>query len=81
VHHSAAYSLSLRLLKPMPTTKHRISISLLDDEYTELSDVAQQSRVSMAWLARQALVEFLARNRDKAMLSPVTVRTLSEAAR
>ena len=65
----------------MPTTKHRISISLPDDEYAELSHVAQHSRVSMAWLARQALIEFLARHRDKGEPSPVTVRTLNEAAR
>ena len=65
----------------MPTSKHRISISLADDEYAELSDVAAGSRVSMAWLARQALIEFLERQRDKGAQTPIPVQTLERAAR
>lgn len=65
----------------MPTSKHRISISLADDEYAELSDVAANSRVSMAWLARQALIEFLERQRDKRPPTPIPVQTLQRAAR
>jgi predicted transcriptional regulator len=65
----------------MPTSKHRISISLADDEYTELSDVAAGSRVSMAWLARQALIEFLKRQRENRAQTPIPVQTLERAGR
>lgn len=65
----------------MPTSKHRISISLADDEYAELSDAAENSRVSMAWLARQALIEFLDRQRKKRGPAPVPMQTLQRAAR
>lgn len=64
----------------MPTVKHRISISLADHEYAELSDVASNSRVSMAWLARQALIEFLERQRVKRAPTPVPVQTLERTA-
>jgi hypothetical protein len=65
----------------MPTSKHRISISLADDEYTELSDAAATSRVSMAWLARQALIEFLERQRHKRAPAPIPVQKLRRAGR
>jgi hypothetical protein len=65
----------------MPTSKHRISISLADDEYAELSDTAVNSRVSMAWLARQALIEFLERQRKNRAPAPVPVQTLQRAVR
>ena len=65
----------------MPTAKHRVSLSLPDNEYAELSTVAKQTRVSMAWLARQALIEFLDRHRGKQPPSPITVRKLQRAGR
>lgn len=65
----------------MPTSKHRISISLADDEYSELSAVAASSRVSTAWLGRQALIEFLERQRPKAHAAAVPVQQLQRAAR
>ena len=65
----------------MPTSKHRISISLADDEYAELADVAANSRVSMAWLAREALIEFLERQREQRALGPIPVQSLQRAAR
>jgi hypothetical protein len=65
----------------MPTSKRRISISLADHEYTEVSDVAANSRVSMAWLARQALIEFLERQREQRAATPIPVQSLQRAAR
>jgi predicted transcriptional regulator len=73
--------LLFRLLTAMPTSKHRISLSLDDDEYARLSSVALQSRVSMAWLARQALIEFLERQKDQRATAPVPLRVSQEAAR
>jgi len=43
----------------MPTAKHRVSLNLTEQEYAQLSDLAQQSRLSMAWLAREALIKYL----------------------
>ena len=34
----------------------------LSGPQSQLSAIAQQSRISMAWLVRQALIEFFARN-------------------
>lgn len=45
----------------MPTNKHRVSINLTEVEYDQLSDLALKSRLSMAWLAREALIEYLRR--------------------
>lgn len=45
----------------MPTNKHRVSINLTEAEYDQLSDLALKSRLSMAWLAREALIEYLRR--------------------
>ena len=42
---------------------HRISVSLSNTEHTELQELSQKHRVSVAWLGRQAIVEFLERCR------------------
>ena len=49
----------------MPTTKQRISINLPEDEYTALSVLATKSNLSMAWVGRKAILDFLDRYRDK----------------
>ena len=59
----------------MPTTKHRISISLDEGEYQQLAATSQRSRVSMAWIARDALIEYLARH--KTSLDPTRRRRIS----
>lgn len=65
----------------MPTTKHRVSINLAADEYAHLSALSQESRVSMAWLAREALIEYLARHAENVSPSRVRIPALSEAGR
>lgn len=37
----------------------RITVSLADEEYGELTALADRYDVSMSWLTRQAVVEFL----------------------
>jgi len=37
------------------TSKHRISVSLSEREYQELSSLSEQYKVSMAWLGRKAI--------------------------
>lgn len=65
----------------MPTPKRRVSINLADDEYEQLSALSQSTRLSMAWLAREALIEYLGRNRDKHAVATVRVPILTEAGR
>ena len=64
----------------MPTAKHRVSINLTEQEYTQLSDLAQQSRLSMAWVAREALIEYLGQRASGRPSGPV-VTALQEAGR
>lgn len=41
--------------------KHRVTVNLADWEYRELSAFSDKHRVSLAWLGRQAIIEFLER--------------------
>lgn len=55
----------------MPTSKQRISINLDDSEYTELSKLADRHKLSMAWIGRTAILEFLDRHRDQSFQLPL----------
>jgi hypothetical protein len=65
----------------MPTPKRRVSINLAEDEYEQLSALSQSTRLSMAWLGREALIEYLARHGEKETAATVRVPVLTEAAR
>jgi len=52
----------------------RISVSLPDDEYVEMSALSDKHDVSVAWLARQAIAEFLERHRNEPLQLPITFR-------
>jgi hypothetical protein len=54
----------------MPTTKRRIAVNLEDDEYAELCSLAEKNEVSLAWLGRRAVVQFLERCRDQQLMLP-----------
>lgn len=41
------------------TAKTRFSVALDENEYAELAAIAERHRVSMAWLVRHAVTEFL----------------------
>ena len=47
------------------TAKTRFSVALNVNEYAELATMAERHRVSMAWLVRNAVAEFLDRYRDE----------------
>ena len=51
----------------MPST-HRLSVNLSPEEHREIAALAETSRVSKAWIGRQALIEFLERYRDRETL-------------
>jgi hypothetical protein len=56
----------------MPTTKQRISINLSDEEYAELAALADKHDISMAWIGRKAILDFLGRNREDPLQLPLT---------
>ena len=53
----------------MPS-KHRITVSLSPEEHHALASLSVKSRVSQAWIARQALVEFLERHQNDQLQLP-----------
>lgn len=55
----------------MPTTKHRVAVNLDDNEFAELAAMADKHDVSLAWLGRQAFLEFLARYRHEQLNLPL----------
>ena len=55
----------------MPTSKQRISINLEDGEYAELSALAEKHDISMAWIGRKAILDFLDRNREAPIQLPL----------
>ena len=62
----------------MPTTKQRISINLPDSEYTELAALAEKHNISMAWIGRKAILDFLERNRENPLQLPLTFSERAE---
>lgn len=38
---------------------HRLSISLNDEQYRQISDIARRNRVSIAWVMREAVERLL----------------------
>ena len=52
--------------------KPRISISLPEREYGELRALADKHHISLSWLGRQAVAEFLERYQDRELQLPLT---------
>ena len=50
---------------------NRISVGLSKAEHTELRELSKKYRVSVAWLGRQAIVEFLERCRGDEFRIPL----------
>lgn len=51
----------------------RVSVGLSDGEYAELLALSQKHRVSLAWLGRQAIIEFMGRYRNQELQLPLTL--------
>jgi len=62
----------------MPTTKQRLSINLPDSEYAELAALAERHNLSMAWIGRKAIIDFLGRHRDNPLQLPLTFSERAE---
>lgn len=56
-------------------TKQRVTVNLTDREYQKLAALAQKNRVSLAWLGRQSIIEFLDRHANGQQLLPLESRT------
>lgn len=59
----------------MPTTKRRVAVNLSDREYEEIMAFAEKHDVSMAWLGRHAILEFLRRYRDEHLQLPLRLQS------
>lgn len=49
----------------------RVSVGLSAKEYTELKALSDKHRISLAWLGRQAIVEFLERSQNRELQLPL----------
>lgn len=56
------------------TSKNRVTVNLTDEEASALSDLAEKSKVSKAWLGRHAICSLLenAQNDDQQIPLPLT---------
>ena len=61
----------------MPS-KHRVSLNLAPEEYREIATLAENARVSKAWIGRQALIEFLERYRNRDLQIPLDLAKASQ---
>lgn len=59
------------------SSKYRISLNLAPEEYREIAALAENARVSKAWIGRQALIEFLERYRDRDLQLPLDLARTS----
>jgi hypothetical protein len=55
----------------MPTTKHRVPANLTNAEFSELAAMAEKYDVSLAWLTRKAILEFIDRYRSEQLQLPL----------
>lgn len=55
----------------MPTTKHRIAANLTEPEFGELAAMAEKYDVSLSWLSRKAILEFIDRYRVEQLQLPL----------
>jgi hypothetical protein len=55
----------------LPTTKHRVPASLTDNEFRELAAMAEKYDVSLAWLTRKAILEFIDRYHSEQLQLPL----------
>lgn len=53
------------------TAKHRVTVNLEDREYQELTVLSEANRISLAWLGRQAIIEFLERHANEERQFPL----------
>lgn len=55
--------------------KNRVTVNLEDQDYRELAALSRKNRVSLAWLGRQAIIEFLDRYASEERQLPLNLPT------
>ncbi|WP_084794173.1 CopG family transcriptional regulator [Pseudoponticoccus marisrubri] len=45
--------------KTTPKASHRLSVSLTEEQHAELLEIAEQNKVSVAWVVREAIERLL----------------------
>lgn len=63
------------------TAKHRLTVNLADQEYKELSALSATHRVSLAWLGRQAIIDFLERYQNEELQLSLALSSETRTAR
>ena len=48
---------------PRQKKEHRITVSVPDDDHAALSEMALECDVSLSWITRQAISDFLSRHK------------------
>jgi predicted transcriptional regulator len=51
-----------RPAEPAYRAAHRLSVSLSDDQYAQIAEIARNNRVSIAWVVREAVERMLTEN-------------------
>ena len=62
---------SLDWSRNLMAAKYRVTVNLEEPEYRVLSALSGKHRVSLAWLGRQAIIEFLERHEEDALQLPL----------
>lgn len=60
---------------------HRISVGLTEEEFSDLQKIAETHRVSLAWVGRQAISEFLTSYQETKKLTLFPVREAQKVKR
>ncbi len=63
--------------KPAAKSKKgtRLTVSLTDGDHTALSAIAERCNVSMSWVTRQAITEFLEHHKETEIQLPLNLKT------
>ncbi|MDE0055869.1 MAG: hypothetical protein OXH92_02465 [Bryobacterales bacterium] len=57
----------------------RVTVNLEESEYAVLSALSGKHRVSLAWLGRQAIIEFLERHEGEEVQLPLILSTARQS--
>ncbi len=58
----------------------RVTVNLEEPEYAVLSGLSGKHRVSLAWLGRQAIIEFLERHEEEEIQLPLMLSAARRSA-
>lgn len=64
---------ALKQSENMVAATHRLTVNLEAGEFRQLSALAEKYSVSLAWLGRRAIIEFLQRNEGEELQLPLNL--------